>query len=84
MLLCQIASSSGERGGRLHVAAVVGQDFLKAQFRLNNDTADGFHFEPNDFPSTSTRIAGVNLQHDRGYGLSYRRHLARGRCDPTR
>ena len=71
MLLCQIASSSGERAGDFTWPRWSGRNFLKAQFRLNNTTVDGFHFEPNDYPNSHTRIAGVNLQHDRGYGTAF-------------
>ena len=70
MLLCQIATSSGERAGDFTWPRWSGRNFLKAQFRLNNTTVDGFHFEPNDFPNSHTRIAGVNLQYDRGYGTA--------------
>ena len=71
MFLCQVASSSGERAGDFTWPRWTAKDFLKAQFRVNNDTVDGFYFRPNDYPSTSTRIAGVNYNHDRGYGLSF-------------
>ena len=71
MFLCQIASSSGERAGDFTWPRWSGHDFVKAQFRVNNDTLDGFYFKPNDFPTTATRLAGVNYNHDRGYGLSY-------------
>src|SRR5512139_1838334 len=70
MLLCQIAGSSGERAGDFTWPRWSGRNFLKAQIRVNNTTVDGFHFEPNDFPRSRTRIAGVNLQHDRGYGTA--------------
>ena len=71
MFLCQVASSSGERAGDFTWPRWTAKDFLKAQVRVNNDTADAFYFRPNDYPSTSTRIAGVNYNHDRGYGLSF-------------
>ena len=70
MLMCQIASSSGERAGDFTWPRWSGRNFLKAQFRVNNTTVDGFHFEPNDFPRSHTTIAGINVQHDRGYGTT--------------
>jgi hypothetical protein len=70
MLLCQIGGSSGDRAGDFTWPRWSGRNFLKAQFRLNNTSVDGFHFEPNDFPRSRTRIAGVNVQHDAGYGAS--------------
>lgn len=70
MLLCQIAGSSGDRAGDFTWPRWSGRNFLKAQFRINNTVFDGFHFEPNDFPRSHTRIAGLNLQHDAGYGVA--------------
>jgi len=70
MLLCQIAGSSGDRAGDFTWPRWSGRNFLKAQVRVDNTTVDGFHFEPNDFPRSRTRVAGVNAQHDRGYGAS--------------
>jgi hypothetical protein len=68
MLLCQVAGSSGDRAGDFTWPRWSGRNFLKAQFRVNHTTVDGFHFEPNDFPRSRTRIAGINAQHDPGYG----------------
>lgn len=70
MLVCQIASSGGDRGADFGWPRWAGEDFLKAQFRLNRTLFEAFRFEPNDFPSTDTRLAGVNVDHDNGQGLS--------------
>jgi hypothetical protein len=71
MLLCQIAGSSGDRAGDFTWPRWSGRNFLKAQFRVNNTVVDGFRFEPNDFPRSYTRIAGMNVEHDAGYGATY-------------
>jgi hypothetical protein len=71
MLLCQIASSSGERAGDFTWPRWSGQEFLKAQFRVNNLTTEGFTFKPNDEPTTNTRLAGVNVNYDRGFGFTF-------------
>jgi hypothetical protein len=70
MLVCQIASSGGDRGADFGWPRWAGEDFLKAQFRLNQTLFEAFRFKPNDFPSTDTRLAGVNVDHDNGQGLS--------------
>lgn len=66
MLVCQIASSGGDRGADFAWPRWTGRDFLKAQFRLNQTVLEFFRFEPNDFPSTKTRLAGINVDHDDG------------------
>lgn len=68
MLLCQIASSGGDRGADFAWPRWTGDRFLKAQLRINQTLLEGFSFEPNDFPSTETRLAGVNLENDNGQG----------------
>lgn len=68
MLMCQIASSGGDRGADFAWPRWTGDRFLKAQLRLNQTLLEGFSFEPNDFPSTETRLAGVNLENDNGRG----------------
>jgi hypothetical protein len=70
MFMCQIASSSGERAGDFTWPRWAGHDFLKAQFRFNNTTVEGFSFRPNDAPTTNTRLAGINVNYDRGYGMT--------------
>lgn len=70
MLLCQIASSGGDRGADFAWPRWAGDNFLKAQLRLNQTLLEAFRFEPNDFPSTKTRLAGVNVDHDSGRGLA--------------
>ncbi len=70
MLVCQIASSGGDRGADFAWPRWTGSEFLKAQFRLNQTLFEGFRFEPNDFPSTNTRLAGVNVDHDDGQRFS--------------
>jgi hypothetical protein len=71
MFLCQVASSGGERAGDFSWPRWTAHNTLRAQFRLRNTTVEGFHLESNDFPSTGTRLAGLNLQHDPGIGLGY-------------
>ncbi|MDC8773017.1 alginate export family protein [Roseateles albus] len=66
MLVCQIASSGGDRGADFAWPRWSGSNFLKAQFRLNQTLVEAVQFEPNDFPSTHTKLAGVNIDHDNG------------------
>lgn len=70
MLLCQIASSGGDRGADFAWPRWTGNNFLKAQVRVDQTLIETFSFEPNDFPSTHTRLAGLNLDHDDGRTLS--------------
>lgn len=70
MLLCQIASSGGDRGADFAWPRWSGNEFLKAQLRLNQTLFEAFSFEPNDFPSTGTRLSGVNVDHDNSRGLT--------------
>lgn len=70
MLVCQIASSGGDRGADFAWPRWTGDRFVKAQLRLNQTLFEGFSFEPNDFPSTDTRLAGVNVDHDNGQGTT--------------
>lgn len=70
MLLCQIASSGGDRGADFAWPRWTGNHFLKAQLRVDQTLMEAFSFEPNDFPSTQTRLAGLNLDHDDGKTLS--------------
>lgn len=73
MLLCQIASSGGDRGADFAWPRWTGDRFLKAQLRVNHSLLEAFRFEPNDFPSTHTQLAGVNLDYDnsRGQALGF-------------
>ena len=70
MLLCQIASSGGDRGADFAWPRWSGDNFLKAQLRVNQTLFEAFRFEPNDFPTTETRLAGVNVDHDHANGLT--------------
>jgi hypothetical protein len=70
MLLCQIASSGGDRAVDFAWPRWSGNDFLKAQLRLNQTLFEAFSFEPNDFPSTKTRLSGINADHDNGNGVT--------------
>ena len=70
MLVCQIASSGGDRGVDFAWPRWTGNKFLKAQFRLNQTVYEAFSFEANDAPSTETRLTGINLDHDNGRGAS--------------
>lgn len=70
MLLCQIASSGGDRAADFAWPRWSGERFLKAQFRLDHTLFEAFRFTPNDFPSTNTTLAGVNVDHDNRRGLS--------------
>ncbi len=70
MLVCQIASSGGDRGADFGWPRWSGRDFLKAQLRVNNTRVEGFRFSPNDFPTTRTVLTGVNVEHDFGQGLN--------------
>jgi hypothetical protein len=62
MLICQIAASGGDRAADFAWPRWSGQDFLKAQVRINQTLIEGFRFEPNDAPSTGTTLAGINLE----------------------
>lgn len=64
MLVCQIASSGGDRGADFGWPRWSADRFLKAQLRLNQTLLEAFSFEPNDFPSTRTRLTGLNIDHD--------------------
>jgi hypothetical protein len=70
MLLCQIASSGGDRGVDFAWPRWSGNDFIKAQLRLNQTLFEAFSFEPNDSPSTNTRLSGINVDHDDGRGFT--------------
>ena len=70
MLVCQIASSGGDRAADFAWPRWTGTGFLKAQFRFNSTEVTGFRFEANDMPSTGTVLAGVNVDHDSGSGVS--------------
>jgi hypothetical protein len=70
MLVCQIASSGGDRGADFAWPRWTGNDFLKGQLRLNQTLFEAFSFEPNDAPSTGTRLVGANVDHDNGRGLN--------------
>lgn len=70
MLICQIASSGGDRGADFAWPRWTANDFLKVQIRLNQTLVEAFDFEPNDFPNTHTRLKGVNAEHDNGHGMT--------------
>ena len=70
MLVCQIASSGGDRAADFAWPRWTGTHFLKAQFRVNATEITGFRFEANDMPATGTVLAGVNVDHNSGSGLS--------------
>ena len=47
-----------------------GDNFLKAQLHVNQILFEAFRFEPNDFPTTETRLAGVNVDRHHANGLT--------------
>ena len=70
IMLCQIAGSGGDRAADFAWPRWSGTRFLKAQFRFNSTEVHAFRLQPNDAPTTGTVLAGVNVEHERGSGLS--------------
>lgn len=70
ILICQIASSGGDRAADFAWPRWTGEEFFKARFRWNQLSLDAFRFTPNDYPSTDTTLEGLNLDFDNGRGLT--------------
>lgn len=70
LLLCQVASSGGDRAADFAWPRWSAKELLKGQFQWNEFALDAFKIQPNDAPFTDTVFNGINLDYNDRTGLS--------------